>query len=246
VLLPPLPSIKPLRLSRVSAPFDDPDWIFEIKHDGFRALAFCDNGEVRLVSRNGNVFKSFPSLVGDLGAVLRRQRAVLDGEIVCLDSKGRSEFNDLLYRRGEPYFYAFDLIWCDGRDLQRVPLHDRKVKLRTLIPATKSRLLFCDHVEDRGCDLYSLAYQHDLEGIVAKHKSGLYICDETNTSWFKIRNQHYSQIVGREERFERLERPHEPEQAGWASCVLACAATNNQVSTAERQTSITTTRVQMM
>jgi hypothetical protein len=94
------------------------------------------------VSRNGN------SLAGDLGAVLRRQRAVLDGEIVCLDSKGRSEFDDLLSRRGEPYFYAFDLIWCDGRDLRRVPLHERKAKLRTLIPASGSRLLYCDHMKN--------------------------------------------------------------------------------------------------
>jgi bifunctional non-homologous end joining protein LigD len=213
-----------MRLSRVAEPFDDPDWLFEIKHDGFRALAFCDSGEARLVSRNGNVFKSFPSLAVDLGAVLPRTRAILDGEIVCLDSRGRSQFNELLYRRGEPYFYAFDLLWIAGHDLRRVSLHERKAKLRSLIPASESRGLYCDHIEERGCDLYSLACKHDLEGIVAKHKSGLYLCDESTTSWFKIRNRDYSQIIGRDEQFERLERPHEPEQAGWASCALACAA----------------------
>jgi bifunctional non-homologous end joining protein LigD len=181
------------------------------------------------VSRNGNVFKSFPSLAVDLGAVLGRKRVVLDGEIVCLDSKGRSEFDDLLYRRGEPYFYAFDLIWCDEIDLRLVPLHERKAKLRSRIPASDSRLLYCDHIEERGCDLFSLACEHDLEGIVAKHKSGLYIFDDSDTTWFKIRNRTYTQIVGREERFERLERPHEPEQASWASCALACAGLSSNL-----------------
>jgi bifunctional non-homologous end joining protein LigD len=222
-VLPPLSSIEPLRLSRLVEPFDDPAWLFEIKHDGFRALAFCDHGQARLVSRNGNVFKSFASLADDLGATLKRKQAVIDGEIVCLDSKGRTQFNELLYRRGEPYFYAFDLLWCDGRDLRHAALHERKTKLRSLIPASDSRLLYCDYVEGRGCDLHSLACKHDLEGIVAKHKSGLYVCNDS-PSWFKIRNRKYSQIIGREERFERLERPHEPEQAGWASCVIAAAA----------------------
>jgi bifunctional non-homologous end joining protein LigD len=228
-VFPRISSLAPLRLSRVLGPFDDPDWLFEIKHDGFRALAFCDRGEVRLVSRNGNVFRSFPSLAEDLGAVLQGKRVVLDGEIVCVDSKGRSQFNELLYRRGEPYFYAFDLIWSEGHDLRRVPLHERKAELRGF-SVSDSRLLYCDHVEERGCDLYQLACKHDLEGIVAKHRSSLYICDESNTTWFKIRNPKYTQIIGREERFERLERPHEPEQAGWASCVVACfAAANDQV-----------------
>ena len=221
-MLPPLSSIEPLRLARLPKPFDDPDWLFEIKHDGFRALAFCDRGRPRLVSRNGNVFKSFASLADNLGATLKRKQAVIDGEIVCLDSKGCSQFNELLYRRGEPYFYAFDLVWCEGHDLRRVPLHERKAELRSLIPPG-SRLLYCDHIEQHGCDLHSLACRHDLEGIVAKHKSGLYLCKDSLT-WFKIRNRNYSQIGGREERFERLERPHEPEQAGWASCAIAAAA----------------------
>jgi bifunctional non-homologous end joining protein LigD len=129
-----------------------------VKHDGFRALAFCERGEVRLVSRNGNVFKSFPSLAEGLGVALRRTHAVLDGEIVCLDAKGRSQFNELLYRRGEPYFYAFDLLWWHSIDLRRVPLHERKSKLRTLVPASDSRLLYCDHVERRGFDLHALAF----------------------------------------------------------------------------------------
>jgi bifunctional non-homologous end joining protein LigD len=223
VVLPHISSIEPLRLARLAEPFNSPDWLFEIKHDGFRALAFCDRGEVRLVSRNGNVFKSFPLLAEDLGDALRRTRAVLDGEIVCLDSKGRSQFNELLYRRGEPYFYAFDLVWRDGRDLRHVALHERKAELQTLIPMSCSRLLYCDHVEERGCDLHSLACQHDLEGIVAKQRGGPYIPNDSAPTWFKIRNRKYTQIIGREERFERLERPHEPEQAGWASCVLACA-----------------------
>jgi len=92
-------------------PFSHPDWIFEVKWDGFRALLYSDTDGVRLVSRNGNVFKSFPGLCEGLSRVLKRRRCVLDGEIVCLDLHGKPTFRDLLFRRAEPVFYAFDILW---------------------------------------------------------------------------------------------------------------------------------------
>ncbi|HVO64315.1 MAG TPA: hypothetical protein VMT53_25570, partial [Terriglobales bacterium] len=92
-------------------PFSHPDWLFEIKHDGFRALLYSDKDGVQLVSRRGNVFKSFPGLCEGLTRDLKGRRCVLDGEIVCLDGQGRSQFNELLFRRGEPFFYAFDILW---------------------------------------------------------------------------------------------------------------------------------------
>ena len=85
----PLPVFQPLPLSRARAPFSHPDWLFEVKWDGFRALLFSDNNGVRLVSRNGNGFKSFPNLCDGLASDLRGRRCVLDGEIVCLDPKGK-------------------------------------------------------------------------------------------------------------------------------------------------------------
>src|SRR5256885_1857070 len=83
-------------------------WFFELKHDGFRALAFIENGKCQLVSRNGNEFKNFSALASALPKELSAGGAVLDGEIVCLDNQGRSQFNELLFGRGEPHFYAFD------------------------------------------------------------------------------------------------------------------------------------------
>ena len=98
-----------MRLSRRLKPFNGADWLFEIKWDGFRSLAYVESGQCALISRNGNTFKSFPALNVALPAELRARSAVLDGEIVCLDRKGRSQFRDLLFRRGEPRYYAFDL-----------------------------------------------------------------------------------------------------------------------------------------
>jgi len=103
-----------MRLARRSEPFTDPDWLFELKYDGFCALAHVSDGECKLISRNGNAFRSFESLRGVIPGNLTTKRAVIDGEIVCLDAQGHSRFNDLVFHRGEPYFVAFDLLWCDG------------------------------------------------------------------------------------------------------------------------------------
>ena len=83
--------------------FDHPDFIFELKHDGFRALAFVDHEGTRLVSRRRNVYRSFPRLCEAIHAEVKFE-AVLDGEIVCLDSEGRPQFYGLLRRRGNPVF----------------------------------------------------------------------------------------------------------------------------------------------
>jgi ATP dependent DNA ligase domain len=107
----PFPQFQPLPLSRARAPFSHPDWIFEVKWDGFRALLHSDADGVRLVSRNGNTFKFFPSLCEGLARDLKGRRCVLDGEIVCLDCQGKPLFTDLLFRREEPLFYAFDILW---------------------------------------------------------------------------------------------------------------------------------------
>jgi ATP-dependent DNA ligase len=128
-------------LGRTRDLFSHQEWIYEVKWDGFRSLAHVDKGKCRLISRNGNQFKSFPALAERLPAELRAQSAVLDGEIVCLDRHGKTQFKDLLFRRGEPRFYAFDLLWCDA-DLRNLPLIDRKLRLRSVVPQRGERLLF--------------------------------------------------------------------------------------------------------
>ena len=111
-------------LSRRALPFDHPEWIFELKYDGFRSLAVMQNGRTQLISRNGHPFNSFSELSKSL--MHSAGKTVLDGEIVCLDKRGRPQFRDLLFHRGEPCFYAFDLLMCDGKDLRSERLTDRK------------------------------------------------------------------------------------------------------------------------
>jgi ATP-dependent DNA ligase len=97
----------PLQSRRL--PFDDSDWLFELKYNGFRALAIIEHGRVQLISRNGNPFASFSDLTKNIAASIPdTTRTVLDGEIVCLDGKGRPQFRDLLFHRGDPCFFAFE------------------------------------------------------------------------------------------------------------------------------------------
>jgi bifunctional non-homologous end joining protein LigD len=120
------------QLTFVRQPFDDSNFLFELKHDGFRALAYISDGQCELISRRRNSYKNFGELRGHL-AKLKVKSAVIDGELVCLDSEGRSIFNELLHRKGRPTFYAFDLLYLNGRDLRQLPLLERKEKLRALI-----------------------------------------------------------------------------------------------------------------
>ena len=226
---------QPLPLGRARAPFSHSDWLFEIKWDGFRALLYSDTDGVRLVSRNGNAFKSFPALCDGLARDLKGHRCILDGEIVCLDSDGKPQFRDLLFRRAEPRFIAFDLLWDEhaksnddedqcrfrnGEDIRYLPLIDRKLRLRAVVPKRGERLLYCDHLYADGEELFRLACEHDLEGIVAKRKADPYLPD--HATWLKIRNREYSQWVGREELFER-ERGGDPDFQVWDGCALACS-----------------------
>jgi bifunctional non-homologous end joining protein LigD len=104
-------------LGRKPRPFDHPEYIFELEYDGFRALAVIEYGNCTLFSRNGNPFASFADLAFRIGNALMPRSAVLDSEIVCLDRSGRCSFNDLLFRRAEPFFVAFDLLYFNGKDL---------------------------------------------------------------------------------------------------------------------------------
>jgi bifunctional non-homologous end joining protein LigD len=107
---------QPMPLLKRASPFDHRDSLFELKYDGFRALAHIGFGRCQLISRNGNPFSSFFDLARMIAASLPSVHdAVLDGEIVCLDKRGRPQFNDLLFHRREPSFFAFDLLWSAGR-----------------------------------------------------------------------------------------------------------------------------------
>jgi bifunctional non-homologous end joining protein LigD len=207
-------------LRRVREPFDDRDWIFELKYDGFRALAHITGGDCHLISRNGNRFSHFADLGHTIGQHYPRTGAVLDGEVVCLDSSGRPQFNNLLFRRGDPVFAAFDVLVIGGRDLRNRPLWERKERLREFVAGCPG-VLYVDHVDGNGTGLHRLACEHDLEGIVAKHRRGVYVTDLEETTWAKIRNRSYSQIIGRSDLMDREHEPREVFGIGWSECSRA-------------------------
>src|SRR5579871_2451436 len=132
---------RPMPLVRLHEPFDHPDWLFELKHDGFRALAHVVGHQCELVSRRGIVFKRFPQLSVEIAHSARTSDAVIDGEIVCLDDDGRSNFHKLLFHREWPYFYAFDLLALNGADFRDLPLSNGSAGSARLCPA--SSLVSC-------------------------------------------------------------------------------------------------------
>ena len=196
--------MRPMRLSRRPEPFDSDQFIYELKIDGFRALAHIENGQCQLVSRNGNVFRGFAELAEWIGQRLKVESAVLDGEIACVDEGGRQVFRDLLFRRGQCVYIAFDLLYLNGKDLRTLPLIERKAMLRKLLRRKRSRILYFDHVEGDGRLLFEQIVEMDLEGIVCKRKDSPYkVTEKPSRYWIKVKNSRYSQLEGREELFEK-------------------------------------------
>ena len=194
-----------MRLSGRIEPFDSDQFIFELKIDGFRALAHIEDGKGDLISRKGNTFHGFANLATWIAEHLRVDSAVLDGEIACVDGSGRPVFRDLLFRRGQCVFVAFDLLYLNGKDLRTLPLIDRKVALKKLLRRKRSRILYLDHVEGDGRLLFDQIVKMDLEGIVCKRKDSPYkVTEKPSRYWIKVKNSRYSQLEGREELFERV------------------------------------------
>ncbi len=201
-----LPVVPPLPLRRLAASFDHPEWLYELKIDGFRAVAYVEGAGVRLVSRTGHVFKQFRPLAAALAVELAGRTLILDGEVGCFDGEGRSCFDDLFFRRGTPIFAAFDVMHVDGVDVVDRPLLERKALLRDVVPFTSAAMLYVDHVLGQGEALYAQACARDLEGIVAKWAAAPYRLLDGESSWVKIKNRAYTQAIGRAERFERRRR----------------------------------------
>jgi bifunctional non-homologous end joining protein LigD len=185
-----------MRLRLIKEPFDNPDYIFELKHDGFRAVVYLQNGDCKLISRNLKNLR-FESLKTAL-AKLPVKNVIIDGEICCLDERGVSQFNHLLNHKAEPVLYAFDLLWLDHEDLRQLPLIERKKRLCGIVQASAcSRLLYAQHVEGGGKRMFEEICAHDLEGIVAKRRLGIYKDD--GNAWLKVKNRSYSQAEGKHE-----------------------------------------------
>jgi bifunctional non-homologous end joining protein LigD len=125
----------PMPLGQQSKPFDDPDWLYEIKHDGFRALALIDRGHCWFVSRREHKFHGFRDLAAALVREVNAEVAVLDGELAVPDHTGRTVFAAMMKHRQQARYYAFDLLYLNGEDLRQLPLLRRKEKLKRILPA---------------------------------------------------------------------------------------------------------------
>jgi bifunctional non-homologous end joining protein LigD len=152
----------------IAAAFDHPDWVFELKHDGFRALAHVEGHRCTLVSRTGHVYKQFPMLTEEIAHEVRANPACWTARSFSWGSDGRSLFNRLLFRRDWPHFVAFDVLSMNGTDLRDRALLERKRRLRAIMPRIDSRLVYMDHLVRRGVELFAAVCATDLEGIVAK------------------------------------------------------------------------------
>lgn len=198
-----LPQIDPIALATRADAFDDPEWLFEPKYDGFRGLLYASKLGCEIRSRRDLRFDRFDELCNRVGRVLGAREAILDGEIVALDRKGKPVFRDLLRGEGFLAFAAFDLLWLDGEDLRPLPLAERKQRLTDLLPADTGPLYKILTLEEYGRALFGAIRKMDLEGIIAKRKSDPY---GPSTTWYKIRNHAYTQGEGRVDVFRRRER----------------------------------------
>ena len=189
--------IEPLLATPADRPFSDPNWLFEIKWDGVRALARIENDALTLRSRTGvDIAKRYPELASLPDALAARQ-AILDGEIVALDAQGHSDFERLqermhvrapsenLVAQIPVVYFVFDLLYCDGYDLRETPLLDRKQLLQRLLH-TSERFRYSDHQLEHGKELFALAEQNGLEGIVAKRADSPYVSDRS-PYWVKMK-----------------------------------------------------------
>jgi len=188
----PMPhGIKPMLTTLVKAPFDHPDWFFEVKWDGYRAIAEIRDGKVSLYSRNQiSLNKKFSPIVESLQKF--GFDAVLDGEIVVVDDQGLPDFQMLQnYQksgRGYLIYYVFDLLFCRGHDLTNLPLVRRKDLLEKILPAAQ-QLKFSDHVFKEGVLFFKVVKEKGLEGIIAKHSQSPYRMGQRSRQWLKIKTQ---------------------------------------------------------
>ena len=204
----PMPAkVEPMLATLADRPFSDPNWLFEIKWDGVRALARIKNDDLTLLARaGGDITKRYPELAS-LPEALAARETILDGEIVALDARGHSNFerlqermhvrapNEHLVTQIPAVYFVFDLLYCDGYDLRKSPLLERKQLLSRVLHAS-GRFRYSDHQLEKGKELFELAEKNGLEGILAKRADSPYV-SERSPYWVKLKvTQTVDAVVG--------------------------------------------------
>ena len=188
--------LRPMLATLTDKPFDDPDWVFETKWDGFRVVAVAERGKVTLYSRNGlDVSSKYPSICKALRET--PHTAVFDGELVALDAHGRSRFQLLQNAEREPArlsYSVFDLLYLDGKDLRRRPLLERKEALEAVLPESPV-LHYSTHVVGKGITAFNRAKRAEEEGVMAKLASGRYYSGQRTREWLKVKASQGQEVV---------------------------------------------------
>jgi bifunctional non-homologous end joining protein LigD len=204
-----LPIVEPIRPVYGKEPFGKPEWSFEFKYDGFRGLLYIGE-KAKFVSRQQKDLTQFDPLAKSIKEALAPlvETAIFDGELVTKDETDRPIFSEILRRRGNPSYMAFDLLWFNGEDLRNKPLGERRGYLHRVLRNLRRRKLKLIEEAfyvggEKGQELYNLMCEHDLEGVIAKKLSDPYT---KWTKWYKIKNPSYSQALGRRDFFDRARR----------------------------------------
>lgn len=189
--------VKPMLCTLVDEPFSRPDWLFEIKWDGYRAIGSKNKDKDELYSRNG---LDFSEKYAPVAEALRqiKHNVILDGEIVVVDDHGTPHFEWLQGWHKDPHgelrYYAFDILWCDGRDVRGMPLLARKALLKHILPES-TVLQYSDHLETDGLKLFEQMKSRGLEGMVAKRADSPYREDVRGQDWLKIKTGQRQEVV---------------------------------------------------
>ena len=190
-------SVQPMLATLVDRPFYNSDWIYEVKWDGYRAIAIIENGKVKLLSRNA---KSFNDKYYPITQILEKLKinAVIDGEILVINDAGVSNFGALQNWRseadGELVMYVFDILWYEGKSLMQMPLFNRREILKSLLHGKDERIkLSADFVG--GDEFFNAARKLNLEGVMAKKADSIYVPGSRSKHWLKIKFKQRQEVV---------------------------------------------------
>jgi len=182
----------------VDKPFNEPGWSYEIKWDGYRAIAYLQNGNVDLISRNNKSFnEKFYPILEELKKW--KKNAVLDGEIIVVNNEGISDFEALQNWRSEAdghlIFYVFDLLWYEGYSLMELTLEERRIKLQSIFSGDENMIRVSAEVDADGIELFDVAARMGLEGIIAKKKTSTYQPGARTKEWLKIKTEKRQEAI---------------------------------------------------
>ncbi|MET0464827.1 MAG: DNA ligase D [Chitinophagaceae bacterium] len=190
-------TLAPMLATLVDQPFDAEGWLYEVKWDGYRAVAFLNKTKAELKSRNNKSFNEKFYPIYDTLKALKLQ-AVLDGEVVVVGENGQANFGNLQNWRseadGDLLYYVFDILWLDGHDLKDLPLYERRQILEAIMP-DHPQIKLSSVFETSGIEFLEAARQMGLEGIMAKKKDSEYRVKDRTRDWLKIKANKRQEVV---------------------------------------------------